>query len=713
MRATAPFPRVSLRSRKAAVAGVTAAGLLIAGGGAALAANPPQGPGNIEIFSKRDMIMIDGYTAQAGETATFTLKRGDRVVGTASGVVDENGFLEVNHPGGACWTGVTPDVRGGDLVEVSFSETEFVDGAHVGDVVVTAVTPQATAEETADPDDIEGQLVIEGTYGDFVDPARFGVEIVNPDMRGREGQPTRILERAIGFPADPTDLPTGYTVDGVVENGQFTVTFGFYSHFDLGLAAAGEHVAMSWLAEPTNGVEAQFGLTMYEFGEFGGPGFGECPPGPSAQAPDAPLNLSASGGGPGTGTITATWDPAGLPPDAADVSRYELRAKDPEFAGQETVVTTAGDVTTATLNRLVEQPHQLRVVAYNAAGASVDSNEITVDPSSTATVPVPADPDATDPDGGTVGDTEIIDPPGGGGSATAPAAPTGVTAALGGTAGEATVSFAAPADSAVAVTGFEVSATTSTDGVTAPETQVLAADATTATVTGLVEGASYTFSVVALGAGATEGEVVRSPAATATLTVPAVVAPNAPRVVRVSTGSGSAFVEWSAATAGNADSPVTGYRLTATPGTGGDPVVLGDIPATATSATLANLANGTQYTLELVATSAGGDSAPASFANGVSSTIAPADVLTATAEFRTDRTEWRLNGTASVATGNTVTATTVATNGATRTIGSAAVAADGSWTLRVRNSGITPRTPAQVSITSSAGGSVTVPVTVR
>src|SRR3712207_1966236 len=81
-------------------------------GSIAQAGNPPLGPGNIEIFPKRDMVALEGYTDQAGETATVTISRNGQQIGIGEGVIDATGFLEFNHPGGSCWTGVTPNIQG-------------------------------------------------------------------------------------------------------------------------------------------------------------------------------------------------------------------------------------------------------------------------------------------------------------------------------------------------------------------------------------------------------------------------------------------------------------------------------------------------------------------------------------------------------------------------------------------------------------------------
>ena len=49
------------------------------------------------------------------------------------------------------------------------------------------------------------------------------------------------------------------------------------------LAAEGQMRALSW--QVTDGAGNRQGLTISEFGELGGPGFGGCPSGPAALPP--------------------------------------------------------------------------------------------------------------------------------------------------------------------------------------------------------------------------------------------------------------------------------------------------------------------------------------------------------------------------------------------------------------------------------------------
>ncbi|WP_456905137.1 fibronectin type III domain-containing protein [Geodermatophilus sp. SYSU D00703] len=263
----------------------TATGGVIGFATSASAGTPPTGPGNIEVFPSRDMVAIEGYTAQAGQTATLTVTRGGQTVGTATGEVDATGFMEWNHeatPNGdgtfaGCFTDVTPDIQPGDDVSVSFSASPLVDGMKVSSAEVTGVTASTPAEGNVNT------VTITGTYGADVDLNRFAVEVVNPAMRDA---PSAIGERAIGWsPNEPPEAVQGYTVEGTAANGEFSVTFGGLSPSDQQLVFDGEKVALAWMADRT-GVEQQLGLTLAEYGLVGG-GAPGCAPGPDGARPPA------------------------------------------------------------------------------------------------------------------------------------------------------------------------------------------------------------------------------------------------------------------------------------------------------------------------------------------------------------------------------------------------------------------------------------------
>lgn len=106
----------------------------------------PVAPHSILVFPVRDFVSASGYART--DVATVQVLRGGAVIGTASNLTPQDdpgtpgfdGLVEVNHPGGGCWDGVTPDIRTGDVVRVLTAPT-------VGDETFTAnvtVTQQAT-----------------------------------------------------------------------------------------------------------------------------------------------------------------------------------------------------------------------------------------------------------------------------------------------------------------------------------------------------------------------------------------------------------------------------------------------------------------------------------------------------------------------------------------------------------------------------------------
>jgi fibronectin type 3 domain-containing protein len=161
-----------------------------------------------------------------------------------------------------------------------------------------------------------------------------------------------------------------------------------------------------------------------------------------------------------------------------------------------------------------------------------------------------------------------------------PGAPIAVAASAGD--GRATVTWSPPAnDGGTLVTAYTV---TSWPGGATVQT----AGATTATVAGLNNGTSYTFTVTAANAVGTGPASAPSSAAT-----PA-TAPSAPQAITATAGDASATLTWSAPSS-NGGAAITSYTVTASPG-GMTAVVSG------TTATVTGLTNGTSYTFVVTAT---------------------------------------------------------------------------------------------------------------
>ena len=291
---------------------------------------------------------------------------------------------------------------------------------------------------------------------------------------------------------------------------------------------------------------------------------------------------------------------------------------------------------------------------------------------------------------------------------TVPGAPTGITIASVG-ASRVTLTWTAPvSDGGAAITGYTV---TSSQG------QTCTASTTSCTVTGLVNGNAYTFTVTATNPSGTG--LASTPSAPAT---PSTV-PDAPTTVTATSGAtSSSVVSWTAPVF-NGGSSITGYTVTSSPG---------GLTCTTTSATfctVSGLTNGTAYTFTVTATNAAGPSlASAPSASATPSTV-PGAPTTVTATSRANASSvvaWTApvsNG-GSTITGYTVTSSpgaftctsattsctvTGLTNGTGYTFTVTATNASGTGVASAPSATATPSTlpnaPTAVTATSNANAS--------
>lgn len=171
----------------------------------------------------------------------------------------------------------------------------------------------------------------------------------------------------------------------------------------------------------------------------------------------------------------------------------------------------------------------------------------------------------------------------------APTAPTGLTAARGDT--STTAAWQPPvSDGGTPVTGYTVTAEPGGHQVTVP------ADQTSADITGLTNGTSYTITVTA------QNTVGTSPTAAPTSVTPAGL-PGPPVNAHATAGIHTVNLTWDAAPANG--SPITGYTITPHPD--GTPQ---NLPADASS-TQFWLTPGIEYTFTIEATNAVGTGLPA------------------------------------------------------------------------------------------------------
>jgi hypothetical protein len=295
------------------VAGVAAVG---AAGTIAATAAVPAFPDNLVVFPDRDFISIEGFQNHVNETALVEVTRNGQVIGSAKGVVEAGDVaFEINHPGGVCWgagTGlnVTPDIRPGDKVNISFN------GIDAGDTTVqnAYVTGDATVSGNT--------LTVKGYAGPGVNQAQMEQRIINPDLVD-----TEIGKRDIrAIPGQLTPAPRGgYSSSLEFEGTTFTATYVFTDAANALIASKSElgERAMAWQAEDADGNRQ--GLTIAEYGEAGGPGMGGCPAGPGDAGAPQPGSASVVRA-PDKKSVTVKWKQATQVPGAAAITGYSVEA---------------------------------------------------------------------------------------------------------------------------------------------------------------------------------------------------------------------------------------------------------------------------------------------------------------------------------------------------------------------------------------------------
>jgi hypothetical protein len=323
--------RVARRTKVAAAAAATALSLGALGAWAnsagAAAAPVPTFPDNIVVFPDRDFVSVEGYEERAGQEATLEVFRpGVGIVGSAKAIVDAGGVaFEINHPGGYCWgagTGlnVTPDLVPGDEVSIIFDGqavgTTTVADVHASDaVLLNPTTMVVTGRIAGIPADQMEQRIIE--------PALVDTAIGKRDIRAVLGD----------FQPGPNG---GYQSKLEVVGETFTATYVFDDPAVAAIAAdasLGER-AMAW--QLVDAAANRQGLTIAEFGEPGGPGFGGCPNGPLQSGPPAPTDIAAARV-PGSTTLTVHWNPAVALPGTQPILGYRVTAIDTAISGGERI----------------------------------------------------------------------------------------------------------------------------------------------------------------------------------------------------------------------------------------------------------------------------------------------------------------------------------------------------------------------------------------
>ena len=439
--------------------------------------------------------------------------------------------------------------RGNAQVTVGFTVPANMNGATATSYLVTASPGGATATCTSSPCTVTG--LTNGTAYTFT------VQAINVAGTGPASAPSS--------PVTPATVPGAPTINTVTPaNSAAVITFSQPAS-DGGSAIAGYAVTSGGslvaictvspctISGLTNGVSYSF--TMHATNAIGnGPESAASSAVTLPTAPSAPLIGTATRGN-GQASVAFTPPASGGSP----ITGYTVTSAP---GGITATCTTTPCVITGLTNGTA---YTFTVKATNAVGSgasSAASNSVT--------------------------------------PATTPGAPT--ITAVSSAANSATVTFTPPAsDGGSAITGYTLTS--------APGGVQVACSASPCTISGLTNGAAYTFTVHATNALGNGPESSASASAT-----PATV-PGAPTIGTATGGNGQASVSFTAP-ASNGGAMITSYTVTSVPG---------GITATCTASpcVITGLTNGTAYTFTVKATNPAGSGASSVATNSVTPATAP------------------------------------------------------------------------------------------
>ncbi len=315
---------------------------------------------------------------------------------------------------------------------------------------------------------------------------------------------------------------------------------------------------------------------------------------PSVTAPSAPTNVTATPNN--DGSVTVTWN-ASVSNGASAITGYSVVPN----PGCTSCTVTNLSSTSATVSGLTRHNwYNFAVTATNAVGTSNPS----------------------------VASNSVMAPD-------VPAAPTNVSATTNQN-GSVTVSWTDPANNGSTISGYGIVPSPACGSCS--YTNLSGSTLSSATVSGLTPGGTYSFTVTA-----TNG-VGTGSASTASNSVVAPNVPAAPTIGTAVSGNGSASVSWTAPTVTNG-STITGYVVT--------PYLNGTTAqspqtfvSTATSQTVTGLTNGSAYTFKVAAINGVGTGAQSAASNSVTVATTPGapTIGTATAGVGSATVTWTAPG---------------------------------------------------------------------
>ena len=287
---------------------------------------PAAAPTQVQIiaFPARDFTSSSGYTV-GDSTVVVQVIRNGNVISTASVVPQDDpttpgfdGVVEVNHPGGGCWSGVTPDIRAGDIIrQIAYASDGLtirrVDQTRVANITVK----RPVIVRLATPGLADGVVEVHGeamdANGNPLPEANVTQRLVANrdafDFNGRRTLRAGGAGKDGAFSYDTVDNPMGTkftaTYSGLDENDVFRAAGGTTS---TGRTFPGAESRILWLDDP---VLIAPGMTIYENSDLviSGPAAGACRAPIEAldvTPPTTPTSLGATQAA-GSTTVHLTW----------------------------------------------------------------------------------------------------------------------------------------------------------------------------------------------------------------------------------------------------------------------------------------------------------------------------------------------------------------------------------------------------------------------
>ena len=336
--------------------------------------DPPLLPVNIIVFPSRDFISPSGYLDS--DRVTVEVIRNGVIVSSADGIIPIDGFAEVNHPGGACWEGVTPEIRVGDIVRtIAYNPASIIpatnpDGIRTIDQTkvsgVTAFRPIVTVPATETGND--GVVQIHGTAMG-ADGQPLPADQIEQRMIATRDHFNFNGRRAMRAAAGGADGTLVYDTQNNPMGVNWTSTYTGLDADDVARMAGGTNVftgrvfpgadtRIHWLgSQPLLLAEA----TIFENADGNPPG----PAGPACTrplenadvtAPTAPAGFDAVQDG--ANQVTLSWSPSS---DDWYVAGYRI------YRDGVAIANTTATATKHTLNGIAPGTHTYSVKAFDTA----------------------------------------------------------------------------------------------------------------------------------------------------------------------------------------------------------------------------------------------------------------------------------------------------------------------------------------------------------